>query len=67
MKQMDGTKFKDRLPVCKDGRRACLAYRGGKCAALMDTEFGKKKCPFYKTKAMARMGREYGEAALRNG
>lgn len=41
------------LPPCKQHRRACLAYSGGKCSILHDTDFGEKKCPFYKTKAMA--------------
>lgn len=41
------------VPECKQHRRACLAYSGGKCKILTGTDFGEKKCPFYKTKTMA--------------
>ena len=40
------------LPPCRQFKKACLAYSGGKCKILHDTQFGKKPCPFYKTKAM---------------
>ena len=41
------------LPPCKQHRRAYLAYSGGRCTILTGTDFGEKRCPFYKTKAMA--------------
>jgi len=45
-------KYDRNLPPCRQYRRACLSYSGGKCTILHDTDFGEKKCPFYKTKAM---------------
>jgi len=51
------------FPRCRGVRRACLAYSGGKCLALLDCNFGTKRCPFYKTKAMLRA--QVGDKALK--
>lgn len=40
------------FPPCRQHRAACLGYGAGRCKILHDTDFGKKPCPFYKTKAM---------------
>ena len=39
-------------PPCWQFKKACLAFAEGRCKILHDTNFGKKPCPFYKTKAM---------------
>ena len=54
-------------PLCLEQRRACLSYSGGKCKALTSTEFGGKRCPFYKTKAMvfAQLPKELAEEAMK--
>ena len=38
-----------RCPAC--GMEECAAYMDGHCVALIDNDFGGKKCPFFKTKA----------------
>lgn len=39
------------LKKCKQKRIDCLLYcPGGQCKGLKDTDFGKRKCPFYKPK-----------------
>ena len=40
------------LSPCKQGRSLCVNFTRGRCRVLHDTEFGQKKCPFFKTKAM---------------
>lgn len=36
---------------CLQKLRDCQRYSSGKCLCLMDTDFGKRTCPFYKTEA----------------
>lgn len=37
----------DNLPACRE--LSCFANREGYCDALTDTDFGMRRCPFYKT------------------
>ena len=37
----------DGLPKCRE--LSCFANRDGSCDALSDTDFGMRRCPFYKT------------------
>ena len=34
-------------PSCTENE--CFAYENGHCTCLRDNDFGKRKCPFYKT------------------
>jgi hypothetical protein len=38
---------------CYQRRKDCFAYALGDCRILIDTDFGWKKCPFYKTREQA--------------
>lgn len=33
----------------------CFAYKSGCCSILRDNDFGKRKCPFYKTSKQRQM------------
>lgn len=35
-------------PLCRQHRTSCTSIRNGFCLILTNTDFGKKKCPFYK-------------------
>lgn len=38
-------------PLCKEQRKDCFGYGVcGRCTVLTDTDFGKKPCPFYKSR-----------------
>lgn len=42
--------IKEKYPSCFE--RECFANKNGRCMALIDSNFGDKQCPFFKTKAM---------------
>ena len=42
--------------VCS--RKDCFAYREGCCIVLLDTDFGRRSCPFYKTEEEFRRGQQ---------
>ena len=35
-------------PTCNE--KECFVNENGKCICLIDNDFGKRKCPFFKTK-----------------
>lgn len=39
------------FPTCSRGAKDCSAYTEGKCIALEDTNFTKRPCPFYMSRA----------------
>ena len=42
---------KRKLPDADNcNRNECFGYTDGKCKPLCDTNFGNRKCPFFKTK-----------------
>ena len=41
---------KKRNCFCDCNNRECFAHEDGKCHALVDTDFGGKPCPFFKTR-----------------
>ena len=43
----------------KCDREECAAYKEGHCVALIDTDFGGKECPFFKTKEQNTRERAY--------
>lgn len=43
------TSSRSSCPRC--GTSTCFAYKSGKCVILIDNNFGKRKCPFYKSQA----------------
>lgn len=38
-------------PPCWQKRTNCFAYVAGECMILLDTHFGARACPFFKTRA----------------
>lgn len=38
---------------CRQDRAACFAYKEGFCVVLKDTDFGERKCPFFKVHTQA--------------
>ena len=38
---------------CRQDSAACFAYKDGCCVALKDTNFGDRKCPFFKVHTQA--------------
>ena len=54
--------MKDIFPACASVKCAsCDDYR---CLALTDNNFGKKKCPFFKTKEQVEKEKEYYKKRL---
>ena len=51
-----------KMRPCKDKQGTdCFARQAGKCKLLLDTDFGKRVCPFYTTRLNAIRGWEkYG-------
>lgn len=39
----------------------CFAYKNGYCAVLVCSNFGKRKCPFFKTKEQFDLGQALSE------
>lgn len=52
----------EKCPTCKAAE--CAACEDGHCVALGDNNFGKRKCPFFKTKAQAAKEKDYCEKRL---
>ena len=43
--------LRDNRPYCRRAEKDCAALsKSGRCNALCNAKFGKKPCPFYKTK-----------------
>lgn len=55
------------MKVCFDNRRSCAALSNeGFCTILTDTDFGERKCPFYKTKNRCKKESENCKSRLQN-
>ena len=45
-------------------RKKCFSNQDGVCFVLSDTNFGKRECPFYKTRETYRLDREAASRRL---
>lgn len=57
--------FIQKATVCACAKGDCFAYKDGGCSALTDSDFGKRKCPFFKTKEQVETEREAAEKRMR--
>ena len=44
---------KVKLAPCPAKEKKCACYKSGNCLALENTDFGEKRCPFYKHEKQA--------------
>lgn len=51
MKEKQNAKSTDEQgdPICENSKCFAFIYGGGRCIALNNTDFGGRKCPFFKT------------------
>lgn len=51
---------------CEQRKKDCFAYQLGECRILVDTDFGRRNCPFYKTREQAEEETAKRKERLRN-
>ncbi|HIR70961.1 MAG TPA: hypothetical protein IAA55_06745 [Candidatus Pullilachnospira gallistercoris] len=60
-------RIRETFPICK-AHSDCHAFQDGRCAALADTDFGGRDCPFYKNREENRKEQKDGlEHLIRTG
>lgn len=66
--RMEGSqRIRETFPICK-AHPDCHAFQDGRCAALADTDFGGRDCPFYKDREANRKEQKEGlEYLIRTG
>ena len=54
----------EKCPTC--GVAECAGCENGHCICLVNNNFGKRKCPFFKTKQQAKREKHYCEQRMAN-
>lgn len=54
--------YNKKCPTC--AATECAACENGRCVTLIDNDFGKRKCPFFKTREQVAQDKAYRDQRL---